>query len=65
MKRQRFTVTARGSLDISEPYEMVIVIDDAGITIDGKRVSWNDARAAIETARDIEKARKSLFGSRR
>ena len=63
--RRRFTVTARGTVDEAQPYEMVVVVDDRGITLDGLRLSWNDARCAIECHLDYAKKRRALFGSAR
>lgn len=62
--RQQFTVTACGTADEAQPYEMVVVVDDRGITLDGLRLSWNNVRCAIECHLDYAKKQRALFGGR-
>jgi hypothetical protein len=65
MQRQRFTVRACGTVANAEEYEMELVIDDRGITLDGMRMTWNEARAAIDCSREIHRSRRALFGAER
>lgn len=61
MKKSTFVITARGSHPTATPYEMDVEVSAKTISIDGIKLSWNDARTAFEVHEQILKAHRSLF----
>lgn len=60
-----FTVEARGTAAGARPYTMVVTTDEAGITIDGMRLSWNSARAAFDSMIESEVVREFFVRNQR